>query len=381
MRIGIITYFHPINYGAFLQSYALSSRLNQIDGVTAEVLNFRYPIEDKWYSRSSLKYFKANRFNLNKMHFDRKLDKAFCRDWKKLKLSDEEIISDDINLFVSKYRDKYDVIIAGSDEIWKANGYRGFPTVYWLPGELNCRKLSYAASARIDFSKLPQDDQERIREYLNQFEVIGVRDKSTEKSVKKATDYPERVRLCCDPVFVYDFKPDRNRGRQILQERFEIDITKPVLGIMMSNGKIENELRKLQKSNSYEIVSLYQYTKGFKNAADLSPLEWVDVIAGLDFLITRFFHATSFAILSGTPFLAVDTHAKNRSDSKICDLLSHFGIEERCISNADEALKNHFLSDFIENSIVNGREDHSRLIQSFRAGFEDYLKLSKIIAD
>lgn len=379
MKIGIITYFHPINYGAFLQSYALSSRLNQIEGVTAEVLNFRYPIEDRWYSKKTIKYLKKSRLNFSKIRFDVQLNKAFDRDWKKLSTSKEEIVSDDIELFVDKYSSNYDIMIAGSDEIWKATGYRGFPTVYWLPGQLNCKKLSYAASARVDFSKLSLEKQKLVREYLNEFQVIGVRDENTEVAVKRFTDHPERVRRCCDPVFIYDFKPNRELGRKLLSERFKVDASKPLIGLMASSPKIAEELKKLCKKKSFEIVSLYEFTSGFKNAADISPLEWVNVIAGLDFLVTRFFHATSFAIIGGTPFLSIDTHTKNKSDSKILDMLSHFGLDGRCIDNVDELLKDSFLEKSIERAIRNGREDNFEQIQKFRNSFDGYLKIAEII--
>ena len=377
MKIGVVTYFHPINYGAFLQAYALTGRLNQIDGVDAELVNFRYPIEDAWYSRTSWKYLRKNRFNPADYFFDKKMDAAFASDRKKLTLSDNEIISSDIEKFVSEYSGKYDIMIAGSDEIWKATGYRGFPTVYWLPGELKCRKLSYAASARIDFSKLSDDKQAKIRKYLSEFDVIGVRDAMTEESVRLFTDNQDKVIRCCDPVFVYDFKPDRELGRKLLKERFNVDVSKPVVGIMANSKTISENLKKAYGSE-FELVSFYKYNNGFINLNKLSPLEWVNVIAGLDFMITRFFHATSFSLISGTPFLAVDTHAKSKNDSKIIDLLSHFNMQDRCVSDVD-VLSVEAIRQIVLNGIEKGRDDNNRQILQFRENFEKYLHIADIV--
>ena len=40
MRVGILTYHKTHNYGAYLQSYALTNYLNQKNGIQAEIVDY-----------------------------------------------------------------------------------------------------------------------------------------------------------------------------------------------------------------------------------------------------------------------------------------------------------------------------------------------------
>ena len=149
IKVGIMTFWGPTNYGAFLQAYALSNALNNEVGIEAELINFRMQKEVDNYLR--LVHFEKN---IPKVLFNIKRKKMFenCREL--LTLSNGEVISDVIEDFIKYVHGKYDVIVAGSDEIWKIDGMRGFPTPYFLLGDLKCRKMSYAASGRTSFMTL-----------------------------------------------------------------------------------------------------------------------------------------------------------------------------------------------------------------------------------
>ena len=188
MKIGIITYHRACNYGAFLQARALCNRLNEENDLEAEIIDFRMKKELMFYSVDrcrwtlNLKRIVRQRFFFEKKLFD-SFEKAQNED--PAPKSGRYLLSDRIKDFQEFVRNQYDVIIAGSDEIWKVNSFRGFPTPYWLMGDLGCRKFAYAASARVDFKECL--DVEKFRELkaaLDDFEFIGVRDQLTYDAVK-----------------------------------------------------------------------------------------------------------------------------------------------------------------------------------------------------
>ena len=310
MKIGIITYHGARNYGAFLQSYSLSERLNLEKGIDAEVIDFRMKKEENFYKLRFRKgMIKKPIRSMIEYKIKRKQNELFDRDRIKLRKSESSIISDSLDDFRDFVYGKYDVIIAGSDEIWKTNGFRGFPTPYWLIGDLGCRKFSYAASARNDFSKMSGEEQDILRKAINEFEFIGVRDELTYNEVNRYRDRQD-VNICCDPTFLYDFEFNKENGNKILNSINRKLSNKKRIGVMTENNEIAKKIRNALGSE-YEIYSLYQWQPGYINACELSPFEWLDVLASLDLVITSFFHAACFALKAGTPLISFGTAVKS----------------------------------------------------------------------
>ena len=115
------------------------------------------------------------------------------------------MVSDDFKMFNEFVLGKYDLIISGSDEIWKMGGVRGFPNAYWQIGDTGARKISYAASARCNFKELPEEKQQIIMETINQYEYIGVRDQLTAEELKDYVEDHTKIHINCDPSFLFDF--------------------------------------------------------------------------------------------------------------------------------------------------------------------------------
>ena len=377
IRVGVLTFWGAVNYGAYLQAYALVNRLNQEPDFHAELIQYRMGKEIDHY-RQFLKPEK----NFIKWIYRCKRDRMFRQQRKILPLSEPPVISNSIADFEDAVYGKYDVIVAGSDEIWKVDGMRGYPTPYFLFGNLSAHKVSYAASGRVGFDSLNTDELAKLKETFSEFEYIGVRDTATYESINQLLENSDTLRYNLDPTFIFDFKPNANHGKEILHKRFHIDTKKFCIGVMYLEDKptrpvIRDYIRETM-AEDVQIVALYEWFGGSPSVPDLTPLEWVDVIAALDGLISMYFHGICFSIIAGTPFYAIESRAHHNDESKIYDLLHRFNMTEFYSLGLKEAMESGRLLQFIkecgnhpdtkacQTTIEQGRKEFSNFIEHIR---------------
>lgn len=140
MKIGILTYHSSHNYCAFLQAYALCKAIKENTGNDTEIINFsmeKAEEQNRCISKSHGHNFRNKRFLQKRYQMFEISSERYHT------LSGMRFVSDNPAAFAEWVNGRYDAIVVGSDEIWKLDGYRGFPTSYWLPGVTGCKKLSY----------------------------------------------------------------------------------------------------------------------------------------------------------------------------------------------------------------------------------------------
>ena len=355
MKIGIMTYHRACNYGAYLQACALCSRLNREQGIDAEIIDYRMQKEKIFYSQKRWTLKQKIR-NFPSYIFLKKIYKTFEKltfNDEQMKLSHFSLISDDVGAFTDLVRNKYDLIIAGSDEIWKIDGFRGFPTPYWLIGDLGCIKVSYAASSRSDFSKLAEKDRSLLKSILNDFQIIGVRDTLTKTEIQ-ALDDELPVRLCCDPTFVHEFSIPSVAMTELLRGKAKLCDSKPNVVVMTENPQIAKEVRK-QLKDKFNLISVFHWNMGYQNVSDLTPVEWLKVIKNADYVITSYFHATCFCMKFKTNFLALATSDKG---DKVREVIKDSHLDNFFIENAISSLKNIDIEAKMRNNLEDEKIDH-----------------------
>ena len=371
MKVGILTYHESYNYGAFLQAYSLCRRLNEEQDITAEIVNYNMPVSMRGYQMKHWKTYKKI-LRHNRYQFQKRLSESFVRNLEEKKeiLSDKRVYSDSIETFRDMVKDKYDIIIAGSDEIWKLDGERGFPTPYWLPGDLGCLKCSYAASSRSDIKLLSEDKRQILQKLLLDFDLISVRDSLTLDLVKAAA--PEKTaRINCDPSFLYDLKIDKKLASDFLQRKLaekkgikKGQNCKNVV-LMCEDQTVTDRVLDQVKGTEVNVISVYKYHKGCFNVPELTPTEWLLAIAGADMVISSFFHGVCFSIMSHTPFYAVGTPKKR---SKLEELLLGTNMESRY------STRESFCTGFTINKPDEiSSADFEEFVLAERAGFDEYL--------
>ena len=360
MNIGIMTYHSACNYGAYLQACALCSWLNEKKDINAEIIDFHMNKEEKYYSKKSWSF--KRRFLHNKEYkFSMDVYKGFERANYAIgltKKSSDSCVSDDLDVFSAFVKNKYDVIIAGSDEIWNTNSFRGFPTPYWLPGDYGVKKVSYAASSRVDFSRLSDDKAEQIRMFLEDFQLLGVRDELTFKNIKWAVG-DNKLQRCCDPSFLVDL--DVTDIYTKYPKSF--DSGKKTIVVMTENNEIANKIKKHCKDR-YNLFSVYHWHSGYENISNITPEEWLKLICNADLVLASYFHAICFSIMKHTNFLALETPSKS---SKLLDLLENSVFYKNFISNAVDADWTFKIEDLLDNPIPNENYDKFTEFQKEKA--------------
>ena len=127
MKIGILTFHRSINYGAYMQSLALSHEIKErFPSLEVEIIDYTSLAMEKNYKvRFKPKMIK------DPLEFFRKIKrkKVFRDSLKYLPLSPEHIIEDDCDRVFEYIRGRYDCVVVGSDAVWNWIK-RGFPNPY-----------------------------------------------------------------------------------------------------------------------------------------------------------------------------------------------------------------------------------------------------------
>lgn len=400
MKIGILTFHQSVNNGAVMQAYSLSKRLKkEYPNDDIEIINYRKKSVDRTYSYPLSEYFKASSFKeLVKKTFDLIIDPKFLKRLRyrteifnncqcKLPLSKECIISDD-TLDLYKYIEQnYDLIVVGSDAVWNYVT-RGFPNAYFPDSKLQVKKVSYAASCYgMDFLKIPVEEKDEIRKVLSAFDFIGVRDEATENFVKWSgcNCIPQHT---CDPtVFldVDDLPIDVDLLKKKLLER-GFDFERPTIG-MMGNEKMLSMIKKIY-SSKYQIVSLYNYTKGADvNLYDLEPYEWAYVFRYFKVTFTTFFHGTLLSLRNGVPVICIDlgTEFGKYHCPKTLDVLTRLGFEswyfktdyktlnfKEIKGKSDELIRGNFY-----NTIIEAMNKEAESFEVFNSALKSIIRKEK----
>ena len=144
-RVGIITFHNSYNCGSMLESYAIHKYLLK-KGIDNEIINFSNKGQKEFYStfekNNSLKRVIKNliifpyrkKININNARYENFKNKNFI-------LSNNEFING------KDIPDDYDIVIAGSDQIWNIGLTQGVHPAYFLMFSSPEQKLiSYAPS-------------------------------------------------------------------------------------------------------------------------------------------------------------------------------------------------------------------------------------------
>ena len=355
MKIGILTFHRSYNYGAYMQSYALSKRVKKdfpnaeveiIDYVTARMYRnydtslktFIFGTADKRNSLiTALKKMAKLILRPAQIKRTRILHRAFERELKYLPLSDYHIVSDDCAEAFDAIRGKYDIIVVGSDCVWEFITY-GFPNPYFLNDDLGSVKMSYAATSdRMHISALTATQIDYMKDSLNDFAYLGIRDIATQNLLENIIPQ-HKVSHNCDPTILLEMD-DLSEEKAIVEKKLidaGIDLKKPIIGLMC--GEPIAEAAMAHFGQDYQYVSVYWYNKNSDaNLMDLSPREWATVFSFFKLTVTRFFHGTLLSMKNGTPVLTIDEWpmTDSRHISKLEDLYNRLNLKEHYCRRSD----------------------------------------------
>jgi hypothetical protein len=325
-KLRIFTFHHIANNGAFLFSKALVSQLSTrlqdsdikiVDYKTPRLALFEYLKRFKFFPNEPFFYYKRYK-RWEKILDQLQLEKSFPR------FTSEERLQ-------QYFSAEADALLVGMDVWCIINGTHRphFPNIYWLPEKIKIPKLACGVSAYNSDLSLIKSNSRRITEYLNDFEVIGTRDRFTQELVLQyRTRKDGLVERVPDPVLLQKFP---ETGVSDLAASLGVDLDRPLLGLLLfGNDHLSEQICNHFRTRGFQVVALSMYNPH----ADvnlghlLDPLEWAEFFGLLSFCVTDRFHGTVFCIKNGIPFISLENENVPVSQSKLVDLLTEFNLTD-----------------------------------------------------
>lgn len=333
MKVGILTYHNAINYGAVLQAYALSSRINHM-GHNCRIIDYRcYGVEIQYSfkciseSTSLLNFFAHNLTCLLRSL----KKKRFACFMQKLPLT-KDIISNKNDL--KNLENEFDIFIVGSDQVFNPICTKNDST-YFLDFVESKTKISYAASlGSIDKFKTWNID---VFSKLNTFKYLTFReDDSTQYIANKLG------KKCCtmvDPVWLLD----ENEWCDVIED-VECANEKYIFVYNLNDYDLLYKYACfIARKTGYKIIAVnrtvmgdYKFIRIANIYSNVSPSQFLGLIKNAQYVITDSFHATSFSLIFGVEFYVILDDKKNNTNSRITLLLDKVGLTERVVTDNSE---------------------------------------------
>ena len=339
MKIGIITFNSAHNYGAVLQAWALQEYLKN-EGHQVEIINYRLPATDNLYKifkpRNPFKHGKLNKA-VHVLQYIKKMKTEPDRARKYREF--ERFINHTLNTTepITKFGDlnkanfDYDIMIAGSDQIWNGGLTKGVNPAYLLAfGKDNIKRVSYAASIGRD--EIPEVEHTLFQRYLRNFDYISVREEKAKEAVSKLTDKPVSVVL--DPTLLLDREMyDRlKKDPKVNQDYIYVHN----VHLKKIDKRLNMMAEEVSKRTGLPIIHNredYNFTNELKKFAGGSPEEFIGYIANAKYVIANSFHATVFSIIYHRDFITIP-HFQN--PERMRHLLDSLGIVSHLIADIHE---------------------------------------------
>ncbi len=339
MNVGILTFHDGINYGAYLQVYALRKLLTH-EGFECRVINYKSPAFTfrEYRCFLDLRHVPLMDVIRNMIRITR-----FKKAHRKLNFTKRIFSGKNLS---SLY---FDRVVIGSDEVWNfTTDLIGYDPVYFSKGIKAGRILSYAASFG---SAKAGGVPEELRELLGKIEFVSVRDDNSRQIMKGVTG--RTVPVVLDPTFLVDLGPEavRPAGEDyiLVYGSFNAEMIRKISNYAASVGK-------------KTVAVGYRLPWCDENRDTLDPFEWLGYFANCDSVITSMYHGMIFSILNRKEFCMFSTPYRR---NKVGTLLSDLGIPERLLEEGGS------LSDTFSRRIDYARVDG--LIEARRRDSKDFL--------
>lgn len=324
MKIGILTFHKPINYGAYLQAFSLSETLSEcFPDDTVEIIDYIAPREKNKIILNVLWGIKHYGI-MNGLRDIQKI-KSFHRVYPALALSPRLKAAnlEDVFAFIDR---SYDILVIGSDAVfnWNQNGY---PTAFLpLYDFKHCKVVSCAASVHgLRYLEEPINRLKECAAVLNKMVLVGVRDRNTEKFVKTCSKEIQ-VMHCCDPTCVIDVQKIRDFAKNCsarILKKYRCNLKEKYIVFMMPDCLLTKMLRE-KYAKEYKIITVFKPARDADfYLHDLNPFEWAAVLSGASAVVTSYFHGTLLALKQNVPVISIDFSNYNDEnyEGKLKDLL------------------------------------------------------------
>lgn len=344
--IGTLTLHKANNYGAVLQAYALQKYLQNL-GHKSEIINYHanagISTIHRNFIRRTIKFLikpKAYYYSRIRSHAFEEFRQSNMSISSKIFLGDEQI---------TKNPPKYDLYIAGSDQIWNTD-ITNKSKAFFLDFVKSGRKITYAAS--LGKNEFNETEMEFIKSSLYSIDAISVREKSLQQ--KLHNEFSIKARHVLDPVFLLD-KDDWLK----VSKRTRLP-SKYVLCYMMEySQELINHTKDVAMQFDCKplfISPSHANIKG-KIMKNLGPAEFIYTLVNARYICTNSFHGTAFSLIFQKDFTVVK---HTRLNSRIASLIESVELNERFLDNG-----RHSISEIDYKAVTRKLEMNIELSQNF----------------
>ena len=349
--VGILSMQRVINYGSFLQAYALKQLLlqNGADEVYFIDIEKGRELPGFEYSKSQSKWHKLKRLLqiiFTGLLFQKIRDRKFS---KRLKKSIEDCFP---ILELDKAAPKeFDLVVIGSDEVFNCCQPAPWGYTLQLYGRvLNAKKVvSYAGSfGHTRYEQLVQlGIDKEIGETMKTMAAISVRDQNSYDIVERLTGIKAEMHL--DPVLIYGYEKEIAERKVNYPEKYMV--------VYSYQGRINDkkeikEITSFAKEHKLKLISIFcRYDWCDEAIIPETPFDVLGWFKGAEYVVTDTFHGTIFSVITGRKFVTLQ---RESNTEKISALLKQCGLEERCVGNNKNILGSKLLKniDYEKTDIV-----------------------------
>lgn len=352
MNIGILSMQRVMNYGSFLQGFALRKTIEELGNKCEFVDIEQGKIFPELRRTPSFLLQKAwERYGkwdlLKRIRYTRMFQQRFRNEFFE-------------TLGVNEHRlNHFDTVVIGSDEVFNFAqrvpwGYT--PQLYGRVSNAD-KVISYAAS--FGHTTLADIEHYGVREEmsaaLKSMRAISVRDDNSFALVKELTGQ-EPLRHV-DPVLMFDYLP---YVKPVNKKNYIIVYTYPN---RIKDRKEIEAIRAFARKHGKKLVSIGFYFPWCDETVIPEPFEVLGYIRQADYVVTDTFHGSVMSLKFNRPFAAI---VRSTNRQKMTSLLSQFRLDNRIVDNMEKLEDKLLLSS--DYDFVNAE------LQKERIRSLDYLK-------
>lgn len=326
-RAGIITFHNYDNYGAILQSYGLQKKLREL-GTYPEIIDYHCDYISNPFRFINLKEKGLFNYIYGAIgHICYLPRRRKCNQFRRHMKYSEPVKAGSMG----NVEDKYDIYIAGSDQIWDYK-LTNFDKSYFLDFVKGNRcKCSYAAS--IGEHLPPEGYLADYRALLLDFDEILVRESYGADIVEELTG--KRPDVVCDPTLLLTAQEWEKLLVEPKTKKKYILVYQ--LGI---NREIVDFVKRLKQKTGYPVIYIPFPLVGLLKCRckiAIGPSEWMGLFKNAEYVVSDSFHGVVFSLLFNRKFFTmINGHHQNR---RVEQLLKMVNLSGRTLDHVeDEAL-------------------------------------------
>lgn len=325
MKTATITFHAPNNNGSFFQAYALQKVLRDRFAVENQIIDFQSQKQIHQYSVfrpvHSARDLAKNGVSLLHYSAIKKHNERFAEMRAQYLRMSERCSTVEEAMQIA---DRYDVVIAGSDQIWNT-GAPDFSEAYLLP-EVKARKIAYAVS----FGSVSNEAQlMNYKSDISSFSAISVREASAKEHLEKQID--RKIDVTLDPTLLLEPEDylEMDCGAPLVEGDyiFFYSISYPP-EVLEAAKKTAARLgmKIVTVFTSFHTIASERY--GITVHYDAGPREFLNLILHAKLVLTNSFHGTAFSVLFKKPFYHIckTVGGQLQRDDRIDNVLEALGI-------------------------------------------------------